>query len=94
MDVTEILDEFVIPTFPENLSETLGSFVLDVGQIFPLQGECLSCGKLFDLTHPVYQKVGVCPFCAGNKIDDKGLTRKIRSAASGAADGVTSASKG
>jgi hypothetical protein len=67
-DLSELLNEVVVPTFPKNFKGLIDKFTINIGDISDERGECKECGKVFDLVHPVYRKAKVCPGCGGKKI--------------------------
>ncbi|HML07310.1 MAG TPA: hypothetical protein VK430_04175 [Xanthobacteraceae bacterium] len=66
-DVSELLNEFVIPTFPRNFERSIKDYTINIAVIANEKGECKSCGRIFDLSHPVYMKAKICPGCAGDR---------------------------
>jgi hypothetical protein len=67
-DLSELLKEFVLPVFPKHFARQKDKYTINVSDIADEKAECRSCGRLFDLSHAVYQKAKICPYCASEEI--------------------------
>ena len=63
-DVATLINESVLPAFPDNFTNVINEYEIDISQVNSDTLECPQCNGKFALNEPVYQKASMCIFCA------------------------------
>ncbi len=63
-DLSALLNESVLPQFPEDFDEYWEEFVVDVDEIEESRVRCPECKKNISQGHPVFVRARLCPSCA------------------------------
>jgi len=63
-DISVLINESVLPTFPHEFSTSIEQYVIDVTQVSSDTIECPTCNRKFSLDEPVFNKANICIYCA------------------------------
>jgi hypothetical protein len=62
-DLSTLLNEAVLPSFPGDFQDTWSDYLIDTEQVEIDMVTCSHCEKKFRESHAVYKKLGACPHC-------------------------------
>lgn len=63
-DMGVLLNESVLPSFPDNFEDEVEEYEIDVTAVSDDTIECPGCGNKFSRNEPVYKKANMCIYCA------------------------------
>lgn len=61
--IEKLMDEFLVPTFPDNVGELLDDYLVDPMKFDEGRETCPKCQHSFSIIHPVFVKAGLCNSC-------------------------------